>query len=178
MDSLYYLANFLSYEDQLQIVEFIDSMPWDTTLKRRRQQYGYWYDIKSKSNAQAPPIPGVLQTLAQHLYSEGTFAKVPEQLLINEYTATQGISAHTDANIFGSVVVSISLLEEAEMIFTRESERFSMILEPGSILVMFGEARYEWKHEIKPTKTYYKNGVRVTKSANYRRISLTYRTLA
>lgn len=42
---------------------------------------------------------------------------------------------------------------------------------------MKNSARYDWKHGISKNISYNKNGVMVKKSDNYRRISLTFRSV-
>lgn len=103
----------------------------------------------------------------------------PEQCIINEYTKNQGIAAHIDARTFGPIVVSISFLEPCNMILTKGDQRISLQLAPRSMLILSGEARTSWKHEIEPVSEVYLTDCSVyQKPDNYRRLSLTYRTIA
>jgi alkylated DNA repair dioxygenase AlkB len=43
---------------------------------------------------------------------------------------------------------------------------------------MSGDARTEWTHEIPKRKTYTVDGKSIKKDDDYRRISMTYRTIA
>lgn len=105
---------------------------------------------------------------------------VPTQCIVNRYLRGEGISAHTDAKSFGPVIVSISLEAPTNMIFTHPSkETISLYLPRRSILILTGEARDTYKHEI-PSRVTIDLPDRVTKISkplDYRRISLTYRTL-
>lgn len=168
----------LTPELEQQLVTYLDEQPWSTKLSRRTQHYGYEYDYKSrKTPITAAPFAGPLLHVAEHLATHGLMR--PIQCIVNEYTRDQGISAHIDAPIFGPVNASISLLAPAEMIFTRDSQEQRIILMPRSLLVMTGESRTSWKHEIRNTKKLtLADGTTYVKPMNYRRISLTFRTLA
>jgi len=174
---LYYQNDFLSPELEQEIVSYLDKQPWSTKLTRRTQHYGYEYDYKSrKAPLSATPISGPLRTVADHLAKYEVLN--PTQCIVNEYTQKQGISAHSDSNIFGPVIVSISLLAPCEMIFTKDTEEKRITLLPRSALIMTNEARSLWKHEIRSTlKVPLPDKSTYIKPADYRRISLTFRTL-
>ena len=85
----------------------------------------------------------------------------------------QGIARHTDASIFGSPIVSLSLGSMCEMVFRcRDSGAVvGVILPPRSLLIMDGDARSRWTHEI-PARL---SDRRLRRT---RRVSLTFRVLA
>ena len=175
---LQYYEHVIDFDWEKRIVGFLDSQPWNTTLKRRTQHYGYEYNYRARGATKpTTPIHGVLLDIANGLSSKGTIK--PEQCIVNEYFIDQGISAHTDAKSFGPVIVSISLLEPCNMIFTKGDQKITLTLAPRSMLIFSGEARTEWKHEIPSTKTVIMtDGSIYQKPPEYRRISLTYRTMA
>jgi alkylated DNA repair dioxygenase AlkB len=184
---LLYQDNILTPEFEREVIQWIDSQPWNPSLSRRTQHYGYEYNYTSKSAATVTtPISGPLLTLANYLRDNNVFAPptagatgAPEQCIVNEYTRSQGISAHTDSPSFGPTVVSFSLLQPCNMIFSRGSEKITTTLIPRSILIMSGEARSSWKHEIPGRVTVnMPDGSTYRKPEDYRRISLTYRTMA
>ena len=54
-----------------------------------------------------------------------------------------------------------------------DQTKLSVVLEPGSLMIMTGDSRYEWTHGIRPNKTtVLDNGEKVART---RRISLTFR---
>ena len=55
---------------------------------------------------------------------------------------------------------------------TRTAVQVPVLVEPGSLVVMQGEARYGWKHSIPPRKTDVYQGQRIERG---RRVSLTFR---
>ena len=172
---LIYHENFISTEMQQKLISWIDEQSWNTSIKRRTQHYGYEYNYSQRVALQkTTPIFGPLLELCDLLKS--TF--VPEQCIINEYTKSQGIAGHIDALTFGPIICSVSLLNPCNMIFTRGDQRVSLYLAPRSAVFLTGDSRYKWKHEIKPTATIeMPDGQIMKKDENYRRLSLTFRTM-
>lgn len=171
------IGNFVTPAEEQAIIQELDSRSWSTALARRTQHYGFEYDYKSKdAQKTAPPLSGSILMIAERLRDTG-YMSLPTQCIVNEYTRSQGISAHTDAAIFGPVIVSVSLNAPTNMIFTRGDVTRSVLLDPGSALILTGEARTHWKHAILPRVTIDTPDGRWTKPENYRRVSLTYRTI-
>jgi alkylated DNA repair dioxygenase AlkB len=101
----------------------------------------------------------------------------PDQVIINEYQPGQGITPHIDCiPCFGETIVSISLNSPCVMEFTHSNanERIVKLLEPRSLIVLEGDARYKWQHAIPKRKTDNWSGQKFTRG---RRISLTFRTM-
>ncbi|KAF8387841.1 hypothetical protein HHK36_026502 [Tetracentron sinense] len=87
-----------------------------------------------------------------------------DQLIVNVYQPGEGISGHVDLMRFEDGIAIISLESMCVMHFTRvETEAFNVenkekedflnmkipvYLTPGSLVLMWAEARYLWKHEI------------------------------
>jgi alkylated DNA repair dioxygenase AlkB len=180
VDGVDYVGGFLSASDCDAICEALDAVAWDTTLKRRVQHFGYRYDYRARTvpaDAWLGPLPDWLQRLAQWMVEYGHFDALPDQVIANEYLPGQGISAHVDCEpCFGETIASLSLLSTCEMVFRRAvtGERRSLMLAPGSLLVLKGEARYDWTHEI-PARS--ADDVDGEKRPRGRRMSLTFRNV-
>jgi alkylated DNA repair protein alkB family protein 8 len=166
-------------EREHAIITYLDSQPWSTELSRRTQHYGVAYNYQSRNLhvTPAPPLAGEVQVVAQWVSDnhimDGTG---PVQCIVNEYYRDQGIAPHIDREVFGDTVVGLSLGADAVMEFTRGDQTYFAWLPRRSLMIMTGEARYQWKHSIpKRVKYVDSTGVTVTKPAEYRRISLTYR---
>ena len=86
----------------------------------------------------------------------------------------QYIHAHTDNTTqFGPVIACVTLGNGVEIIFTRpKHQSFKIYVEPNSVYIMSGDARYFWKHAISQKKFDTIDGI-----IRYRgtRISLTFR---
>ena len=175
---LYYIPHYIEESTEASLLEIIDSQPWMNDLKRRVQHYGWRYDYKARnvtSDLRIDQLPDWLQSYAVRLQQGGLFAETPDQVIINEYQPGQGISAHIDCvPCFADTIASLSLGSPCVMDFThsKTGEKSSLLLEPRSLLVLGGDARYVWQHAIAGRKTDKWNGQSIQRT---RRISLTFR---
>ncbi len=182
ISGLRYLPNFIGEIDEQALISRIDSIGnWCNSLRRRVQHYGFRYDYRSRSidpsTMKAPGFPPWLIELRDRILREGLIDRNSDQAIINEYLPGQGIAGHVDCEpCFGPVVVSLSLGSGCEMVFERVIDKAvrSIYLEPRSILVLQGGARYNWKHGIPSRISDTREGVRLPRQ---RRISITFRTV-
>jgi alkylated DNA repair dioxygenase AlkB len=139
------------------------------------QIYGYSYDLRKGGAYRVEDLPSWAQQLAIRLERDRLMFDVADQLIVNEYSAGQGIPLHLDAPLFTDTIVSISLGSSCVMEFTNDAgDRQEQFLEPMSALVIAGEARSQWKHAI-PTRTHDTRLGRDCPRA--RRVSLTFRKM-
>ncbi len=175
-----YLSDYISGTAAIELLECIDALSWRDDLKRRVQHYGYRYDYKARrvtADSYLGPLPNWLGALATRLAKEGVFEDVPDQVIVNEYLPGQGIAAHVDCEpCFGDIIASLSLGSGCTMEFTplRMQEALNQRLEPGSLLVLKGESRFEWKHGIPARKSDEVGEAWVQRA---RRVSLTFRNV-
>jgi alkylated DNA repair dioxygenase AlkB len=175
---LSYIPHYIDESTEAALLEVIDGQPWMNDLKRRVQHYGWRYDYKARnvtSDLRIGALPDWLQTYAACLQQAGLLAETPDQVIINEYQPGQGISAHIDCiPCFANTIASLSLGSPCVMDFThsKTGEKSSLLLEPRSLLVLNGDARYVWQHAIAGRKTDRYKGQIVSRT---RRISLTFR---
>ncbi|MEM9278088.1 MAG: alpha-ketoglutarate-dependent dioxygenase AlkB [Pseudomonadota bacterium] len=175
-----YIPNFINSAEAGMFTNMIDGSDWRHDLKRRVQHYGYRYDYRSRSVMDADylgPIPEWISGINRRLVSEGIFAQLPDQMIVNEYEPGQGIAAHVDCvPCFANTIASLSLGSSCEMVFSHQKSgnKKSVILEANSLLVLCGEARYDWTHSIPARKSDLIDGIRVSRS---RRLSLTFRNV-
>ncbi|KAG6606968.1 Alkylated DNA repair protein ALKBH8-like protein, partial [Cucurbita argyrosperma subsp. sororia] len=87
-----------------------------------------------------------------------------DQMIANMYQPGEGICAHVDLMRFEDGIAIVSLESPCVMHFTRVDEtscdptskgevdvsmsKVPIYLNPGSVVLLWGEARYLWKHEI------------------------------
>lgn len=171
---LYLVKDFITENEEENLIRLLDSKPWLTVLKRRVQQYGRSYDYSRKVLGTAPAIPQELKNLGSKIPH---FDKEPDQVIVNEYKPGQGILAHTDHyRHFGPVVASISLGHEVPMIFRNDDEEVTVFLPRRSVVILTGDARRVWTHEIPARRKDNLPGAERVVERN-RRISITYRTV-
>jgi alkylated DNA repair dioxygenase AlkB len=176
INGLLYIPQYISQPHHNKLIETIDEQPWRGDLSRRTQHYGYVYDYRAKTvdpSMHLGDLPPWLQRIAQHLHYDGLVPEVPDQAIINEYQPGQGIADHIDCTpCFGDVVISLSLSAPVIMDLKRADQVVPVWLEPRSLLVLRGEARYEWTHGIVKRRQDTFNNAIVMRE---RRISVTFR---
>ena len=174
---LQYIPDYISNNQEKQLIDIIDAQEWLTDLKRRVQHYGYKYDYTARSinsGHYIGAIPDWLSPLCQKLLEDKLFISLPDQVIINEYLPGQGISLHIDCiPCFAEVICSLSLLSSCVMEFI-EKEKVSILLEPRSLVILSDQARYHWKHGIAARKVDIYDGNKIMRQ---RRISITFRTI-
>lgn len=180
ISNLTYIPNFITPTEELALLNTIDQQPWITDLKRRVQHYGWKYDYTARrvdELMRLGALPDWLMDYCQRLYDGGHFPKIPDQVIINEYQPGQGIAPHVDCiPCFEETIASISLGSPCVMEFTNPatSEKVAHLLEPRSLIILSGDARYQWKHGIAARKTDKYQGQIIQRG---RRISLTFRNV-
>jgi alkylated DNA repair dioxygenase AlkB len=173
---LYLTPDFITPIEERDIMEWLDSQPWSAELSRRTQHYGYNYNYKGGALTQTTPLSGQVKFVADKLSTLGIMT--PTQCIVNEYLRDQGIAGHIDNLKFGPSIASVSLGADTVMVFERGNEVFECFLPRRSIVLLTGEARTEWKHGIRKNVTYMGPNGKVVKPSDYRRESMTYRTIA
>lgn len=171
-------VRWLNEDAQLAVLEAVDAAEWSTALRRRVQHYGARYDYGSRRIStieEAPPLPYWSRELIERFRSEGLSDQTFNQVIVNEYLPGQGIAPHIDRqDVFGEQVISISLGSACVMTFSRPSDgERDLLLEPGDLLLLRGEARHRWRHQIKPRKTDRWKGIFLKRG---RRLAVTFRS--
>lgn len=174
-----YRENYIDEHQHDWLLARIDKNQWLDDLKRRVQHYGFKYDYKARKvnlDMRIGELPEWLKKLSQKLHQDGHMPEVADQVIINEYEPGQGISSHIDCEpCFKDTIVSLSLGSGCVMNFINKSDRTKKIpvwLAPRSLVVLSGEARYEWLHGIAARKWDEWDG---HKYERQRRVSLTFR---
>lgn len=176
INGLLYIPQYISQSHHEMLIKTIDEQPWRGDLARRTQHYGYVYDYRAKTvdiSMHLGELPSWLNRIAQHLHYDGLVPEVPDQAIVNEYLPGQGIADHTDSKpSFGEVVTSLSLAALVVMEFKKSDQTIPILLEPRSLFVMRGEARYQWTHGIAKRKQDVHDGQTFVRN---RRLSITFR---
>ena len=142
---------------------------------------GYKYDYKARRidySMKIGDLPLWSIEIAKKLYDDNYFKEIPDQIIVNEYLSGQGISKHIDCEpCVEDTMISLSLEDSVVMnlVDTLDPKNIvPLLLEPGSIVILKGDARYHWLHEIRPRKTHEYRG---QKYKLKRRVSLTFRRI-
>ena len=159
-----YQADFLSEEEEAGLLAGIRGLCFRDfdfhgyTAKRRVVEYGLEYDFSTNRTSTTEPFPGFLLPVRERAAQfAGLDARELGEGIIIEYPPGAPIGWHRDAPQFG-IVIGISLASAARMrlkpyVATKQknAERVkpvSIVLEPRSIYVISGTARWRFQHSI------------------------------
>jgi alkylated DNA repair dioxygenase AlkB len=194
LPGLRYIPNFVTEEEENEILDLIEHRRWFTALKGRRQQhYGIVYYHTRHNLAELQPtqheddqLSGTMDDFSILMDRMAPlFPKdhPPTQCLVNEYTGVQAIRRHVDnVDCFGDIVCGLSLRDPVWMILRSVKNpdvSVSFLCERRSMYVWTDEVRFEWRHGITPHKQVYlpETNEVIRRDENYKRISLTFREI-
>jgi len=152
-----YRRDFLTTEEEADLLRRFESLPFEPfdfhgyIAKRRIVEYGWEYDFGTRKAAATRPIADFLLPLRERAAAVAGIA--PEELVeavVTEYPPGAPIGWHRDVPQF-ETIIGISLGSAARMRlkpYRAEGKLVSVILEPGSIYVMSGPARWKFQHSI------------------------------
>lgn len=171
---LQYLPEYLNGAAHDHLLAEVDTQPWLMSVDHRVQVYGYHYNHAKRAAFRLGDLPAWATDLALRLCDDGLLPAVPNQLVANDYPPGSGIFPHIDQAVFGDVVASVSLGSTCVMRFSHgASGRLEeLLLEPRSVLVLSGDARWAWQHEIPARAT---DPWLDDERPRSRRVSLTFR---
>lgn len=170
------VSDYISREQEAELLTHIDRGPWETDFRRRIQQYGLGYSGELGRKATwIRDLPKWLLPLAARVQSDAPLERFPENAVINEYVPPLGIGPHRDYLDFGPTIACVSLGSDIVLDFTHPHTRARVpVVVPGrSLWVITGPARLEWEHGIAARLSDIIEGVRVRRE---RRVSITFRT--
>lgn len=160
-----YEPSFLSPGEEAELLRHIEALPLAPmqyqgyTALRRVVSYGGTYDFSRQRLDAAEPLPDWLDALRART---GAWAGIaPDaftQALVAEYRPGTPLGWHRDVPDFEDVV-GISLLADATMRFRpypprepRRADVLKLVVEPRSVYLLRGPARWEWQHSVTPPK--------------------------
>lgn len=195
---LFVFPEWINPEQETQLCQFIASKEWASHMsdKRPTQHYGYKYhrngglDVHKKIAGDW----GLLQSVADRLENEFPGVKIG-QTLVNLYFEGTGIGAHCDKET--DLVFGLSMVGDINMIWSRtqntegrmEKIKYEALIPARSLYIMSNDAALIWTHEIPTRKSvnypeynpqspnYGKLVHRLSKTPEYRRVSITFREI-
>ena len=177
----YIVADFLSEEEEAEILAFLDDPtadpPWKDCRfngRHRGKHWGVRIDIAAgKLLEQQHPMPEVLRTVVRKMRTvdvlQGFF---PNECNAIDYVKAQGatLKAHCDhRGLSGDVLVNLCLAGSATMTYTKDGEpdaaSYRVLLPRRGLQVQTGEVRYSYRH-----------GISNADLLDARRVSITFRS--
>jgi alkylated DNA repair dioxygenase AlkB len=182
---LIYFPNFIQDEYVDNLYKKIDKLEWVNNALT----YGFFpkkgtpvTDVKSYVLTNKPPgyIKCFMDLLSKYKFTVG----LSNQVLVNKYSPGNGIVPQHINNLVAidDNVVILSLGSPVLVLFTslkNKNNTVTVPLLPGSLLILSGESRYEWKYGILPNKIdeYKIKGLDDQKWSRTDHISIVFRTV-
>jgi alkylated DNA repair dioxygenase AlkB len=160
-----YELDFLSHAEETQLLGELEALPLrearykSYTAKRRIASFGWQYDFSSSELSPAPPLPPFLAPLRDKV---AQWLSVPAarfvHAVVTEYKPGTALGWHRDIPHF-ETVGGVSLGSACRMRFrpfplrkNRREGTVTLDLQPRSIYVLQGQARWRWQHCIPTTR--------------------------
>ena len=70
IEGLTYIRDYITPQQEIELMQHIDSQPWDTSLSRRVQHYGHVYRYKHATRNQPDsPLPyeGIIREIGESI---------------------------------------------------------------------------------------------------------------
>jgi alkylated DNA repair dioxygenase AlkB len=161
-----YETEFLSTDEERHWIDFAQALPLKEmnykgyTAKRRVLSFGGKYDYVRNRLEDGPPIPRELDPLREKVAAWlGAAPDAFTQVLVAEYREGTPLGWHRDVPDFEDVV-GVSLLSDAQMRFRpyppqspKKKDVLKIAVQPRSIYLLRGPARWEWQHSVVATQT-------------------------
>jgi len=167
-----YCPDFLTVDEEAALLRRFRTLPFAPfdfhgyTAKRRIVEYGWEYDFGSRQASATQPIPEFLFPFRDRAANfAGLAPDTIVEAVVTEYPPGAPIGWHRDVPQF-ETILGISLASACRMRlkpYKGEGKLVSIVLEPRSLYVISGPARWKYQHSIPALPTL--------------RYSVTFRTL-
>lgn len=95
-EGLVFMRNFITQEEEKELIQHLDNKTWSNELHRRVQHYGYKYDYKCKKIVQDPniePIPDFVVPIINRIMENfPQLSQRPDQIIVNGIKPFQKIN--------------------------------------------------------------------------------------
>ena len=166
VEGLRYERDFLSLAEEAELLGIVQGLPLkemrykEYTARRRGTSFGGSYDFDTNRLKPGPPLPEALHPLRAKVAAWAGIA--PEDLghmLIAEYRPGTPLGWHREVPDFEDII-GVSLHNDAVMQFrpyvpgapASGPAALEFLIEPRSVYLLRGPARWAWQHAIAPTE--------------------------
>jgi len=158
VDTIYYIPNYITEEDEKYLLNQIYSQPQENWhqlkhAKRRLQKWGG--EVTKNGLENNEPLPTWLEKFSELLCKENITAKKTNHVLLNEYHPGVGIMPHTDGPLYHPYVVILSLGSHTCFEFYKDYPSYKeediltkLLIEPRSLLIFKDDAYDKFLHSI------------------------------
>jgi len=167
-----FLSDFPEYQDAL--LDWLSQLPINKNTEQESSATGKWTVLPHANRRVALfdetiqpfplPLKWLVDVLSLQIFLDDDQQHKPNHVLINQYTATQGIMPHTDGPAYHDRTATISLgsgnvllhfspndnaTSDDSINCTSRKQKYQVVLHGGgSLLVFEGEAYQDYKHSI------------------------------
>lgn len=159
LESMLVIPDFITKEEEDDIMNYIDSQPWNNSQSgRRKQDFGPKVNFKKRKvkYLEFKGIPEFSHMVASRMQKLELLKEFsPVEVCNLEYVPERGssIDPHVDDTwIWGNRLVTLNLLSDTTLTLSHPEKKDTEILMPlpaRSLTVIADEARYVWEHSIK-----------------------------
>jgi alkylated DNA repair dioxygenase AlkB len=155
VDGLLVCRHAISGTDQESLKSWIDQKAiWESDYTRLRWWllYKYVYKKKVLMRGDGFKLPSPLSEMVELALQKNWTSSIAEQATVQKYLVGSEIGAHVDCQkCFPGDIWTISLVKPARLLLKDiwTPMTYETILNPGDVLVLRGDARYFWTHEIR-----------------------------
>ena len=178
INGLKIIKNFISDNEEKELLDNMEKQEWNGTLLRKSQHYGYRYNYKTKDIGKDDYIGQLPEWLDKYIFKifkKGYINQYPNQVTINRYLPGEGIASHIDVpRIFAEKLYSISIGSGCSMFFEAEKDYHMYYLPRKTFMLMEGDARYKYKHGIRRNHIDIVDEKEITRGIRY---SITFRNV-
>ncbi|KAJ4837267.1 Alkylated DNA repair protein alkB 8 [Turnera subulata] len=127
---LYLLHDFVTLEEEQELIAAVDERPWKNLSKRRVQHYGYEFCYETRNvntERHLGELPTFVSPVVERISAiselDNSASVTLDQLTVNEYPPGVGLSPHIDTHsAFDGLICSLSLAGPCIMEFRRYSD--------------------------------------------------------
>ena len=163
LPGLTYITEYISPEAERALLSGVAECGWHESNKgdrmsRRIHHFGYPYKYPADGIDTARrlgDLPGWCHGVIRDMLEDGHVPHSPDQLTVNEYLPGQGIAPHVDSvDTIDEHIAVISLGSSCVMNYTDclSQRRHPLLVQPRSLMVISGDARYKFTHHIAKRK--------------------------
>lgn len=167
---LFYIPNAIPDAYSRYVVGNLDFRNWYSVMTdnnyRLTQQYGIKYGYRSQSIADPTHIiPMWMNLLTETLkkFAVQTECIVSDydfnQCVVNSYRHGQTIHSYIDLLAYGPIIGYYTLCNGCRILFSKDDKKVEIEVEPNSLYILSGEARYNWLQEMRPRQADEKNRI-------------------
>ncbi len=167
------IRDFITLQEESALLKKLQNESWYDALSRKVIHYGTQY--RYFANEPTRDVAQIPEWIPPLIVGDKSMNNFFNQIIINAYLPGEGIGSHVDdVKQFGDTIATLSLGSTCVMDMTHKQNKTAIFLPRRSLLILEGEARYQWSHGIAKRKKDLVPGSQ-HKITRTKRVSITYR---